>query len=90
MLALNGWNVAVGGVGKIPSHDKHLRVLNNVAGEKAVRCSGAWLVGIPLDPFESRHSEHVYVVETLDSIQDVNLKVEMVLTVAFSPKPKPP
>jgi hypothetical protein len=91
VLALNRSDIAVGSVGEVPSHDDHLRIIDNVAGKQAVRCSRARLVRIPLYPFESRHCEDVYIIEPLEIIQNVpQAELEVMPTVAFSPKPNPP
>ena len=90
MLALDSRNIAVRSVGKVPSHDNHLRIVDNIASEQTVRCSRAWLIRIPLNPFESRHCEDINIIESLEVIHNVITQAEMVPTVAFSPNPNPP
>ena len=90
MLALNSRDIAGRSVGKVPSHDNHLRIVDDIASEQTVRCSRAWLIGIPFNPFESRHCEDIHIVESLEVIHNVITQAEMVPTVAFSPNPNPP
>jgi hypothetical protein len=56
VLTLNFRNVAdVVIVGKVPTHDKHLRIVDDIAAEQAVRCPLRWwIIRVPFDPFESR------------------------------------
>ena len=65
MLGLDSWNVAVCRKCEVPTHDYHLGVVNNIAGEPAMGVCCLWLVRIPIDPFEGRHCEDVNVVKTL-------------------------
>ena len=89
VLALDNGHIAVCSVGKVPAHDEHLRIFNDITGEGAMRRPRTRFVRIPFDPFKGRHGEHVYVVEPLTYSEYKSPRARM-LTVAFSPKPNPP
>ena len=71
MLALDSRDIAGRSVGKVSSHDKHLRIVDNITRERTMRRSRAWLTTIPFNPFESRHCEDVYIIESLQVIHNV-------------------
>ena len=66
VLALDKRDVAVCSICKVSAHDKHLRIFDDITRERAVRCSRAWFVRIPFDPFKSRHRKDINVVISLE------------------------
>jgi hypothetical protein len=50
---------------------------------------GRVIVGVPPNPFESRHGEDINIVESLKRL-DYSLLTDVVPTSVSFPKPKPP
>jgi len=91
MLTLDHRNIAYSvAVSEIATHDDHLGVVDDIATKQAMRSSiGRWIVGVPFNPFESRHGEDINIVESLTRLEYSPLTDVLPTSVSF-PKPKPP
>src|SRR5256714_7827714 len=86
VLTLNMGDVAFCSVCKVAAQDEHLRILDNITTERAVRRPRTRLVRIPFDPFESRHCEHIYVIESLVLSEHKTQRRGIVLLLLRSPQ----